>query len=796
MSGSVRQWGVIMKQHHRALRYRSAVAGRSLAAVLVLGSFAGCAKQSEAPPAAKFNIEEATIAGIHDAIKSGATTCKGIVEAYIERAKAYNGVCTALITPDGADIPATTGYVRAGSSLVFPTKTVKASTVFPQLDQYKGLPLDWGRMEKTVSDPSVSAQIGMRVGMPNAGQVNALETLNIRGERSVTCKGVFDAHPSTGPLPAGAPAPCEEFRKQPDALERAAELDAKYGRNPDLTALPMYCITTALKDPYDTKDMRTTSNNDVNFAMDVPPFDSTLVAQLRAKGAIIYAKSVAHEFNGGPGNPGGAAIKKTHQPQGGVQMSAWSGQPCNPYDTERVPRGSSGGSGVAVGANLVTVSICEQSGASCQGPASRNGIALILTTKGIIPDSGGIGNQWFNDRAGIHARTLGDAALVLDAIKDPAKGYYDTRDPFTALPKGLISDKPYGSFVVSDAALKDGKKPLQGLRVAILREHMVKPTHNHEAISDQIDKEIKTVLRDKLGAELIETSAANYPDDPEVANLTYTFSDALSELLPRFMPEIFTRRDEKGALLFAVPGYDVTSYDYLLKLSKRQAPLTSAVDITNFGEFAASPCHSSSCSDVAFDIDRYLVDRGDARIKTWADWVANAKFREDASRAGAENWMNWKGHEADGKSDRLARSYIARLALLRVMYENKIDVFVHPENTVPTPKIQGPNIGTYSLDGITPFFQIPRIVVPAGMTDVVYEPQYALNADKKDYISVLPPETPQTKLPHPMPISITFFAGQGEEPTLIKVGTAYESATHHRTPPPDFGPVQQKMEGG
>ena len=79
------------------------------------------------------------------------------------------------------------------------------------------------------------------------------------------------------------------------------------------------------------------------------------------------------------------------------------------------------------------------------------------------------------------------------------------------------------------------------------------------------------------------------------------------------------------------------------------------------------------------------------------------------------------------------------MALLRVMYENDIDVFVHPENTVPTPKIQGPNVGTISLDGITPFLQIPRIAVPAGMTDVVYEPKYALNDDKTDYVSVLPP---------------------------------------------------------
>jgi Asp-tRNA(Asn)/Glu-tRNA(Gln) amidotransferase A subunit family amidase len=774
------------------MRTDEATLSRKWLTLMLFCSLAGAGRTSEGATPGKFQVEEATIAGIHAAITSGQATCKQVVQAYIDRAKAYNGVCTALVTAGGANIRPGKGYVRTGSPLVFPTRTVKASRIFPQLDQYKGLPLDYGRMERTVSDPSVYAQIGMRVGIANAGQVNALETLNIRGERSITCKGKFDAHPSTGPLPPGAPPACEAFRQQPDALEQAAALDAKYGANPDLAALPMYCITAAFKDPYDTKDMRTTSNNDANFAMDVPPFDSTIVAQLRAKGAIIYAKSVAHEFNGGPGDPTGTAKPRTHQVQGGQQMSSWSGQPCNPYDTERVPRGSSGGSGVAVGANLVMVSICEQSGASCQGPASRNGVALILTTKGLMPDSGGIGNQWFNDRAGIHARTLTDAARVLDAIKDPVRGYYDPRDPFTALPKGLIPQQPYASFAVSDEALEKNAKPLQGLRIGILREHMVKRTLNHEAISDQVDHEIKTVLRDKLGAELVESITPEYPDDPDVPNMRYTFADALSELLPRLMPEIFSRRNSAGELVFAIPGYDVTSYDYLLKLSKRQAPLTSAVNITNFAEFGASPCYSSyssSCGDVAFDIDRYLIDRGDTRITNWATWAANAKFREDASRAGAENWINWKNHTADGKSDRLARSYIARLALLRVMYENHIDVFVHPENTVPTPKIQGPNVGTYSLDGITPFFQIPKIVVPAGMTDVVYEPQYALNPDKTDYISVLAPGTLKSTLPHPMPIAITFFAGQGEEPTLIKVGTAYEAATHHRRPPPAFGPI-------
>jgi Asp-tRNA(Asn)/Glu-tRNA(Gln) amidotransferase A subunit family amidase len=129
------------------------------------------------------------------------------------------------------------------------------------------------------------------------------------------------------------------------------------------------------------------------------------------------------------------------------------------------------------------------------------------------------------------------------------------------------------------------------------------------------------------------------------------------------------------------------------------------------------------------------------------------------------------------------------MALARVMYENHIDAFVHPENTVPTPKIQGPNVGAISLEGITPFFQVPRIAVPAGVTDVVYEPVYALSADKTDYDAVLAPDVQRTKLRKPMPISITFFANQGDEPVLIKIGSAYESATHHRFAPPDFGPV-------
>ena len=154
---------------------------------------------------AQFAIEEATIEGMHAAIRSGATTCAGVVSAYIERARAYNGVASRLITRDGLPIAPASGAVRAGAPLVFPTSTTSASTLLPDLDRYRGRPLEFGRMEPTASDPAVQQQYGMIAGVPNGGQLNALATLNIRGERSVTCRGEFDRHPSQGPLPAGAP---------------------------------------------------------------------------------------------------------------------------------------------------------------------------------------------------------------------------------------------------------------------------------------------------------------------------------------------------------------------------------------------------------------------------------------------------------------------------------------------------------------------------------------------------------------------------------------------------------------
>src|SRR3984893_6935322 len=419
-----------------------------------------------------FRLEEATIADLHEAIRAGKTTLVEVVQRYIDRARAYNGVACLLLTEDGASVAAANGTIRAQTPLQFPTETVKVSAILPDLDKYKGPPLEFGRMEPTASDPGVYQQYGMIVGKPNAGQVNAIGTFNIRGERSVTCKGDYDLHPSKGPLPKGAPPACEFFRQQPDALERAAELDAQYGRDPDLEKMPMYGVVFSFKDSFDTSDMRSTGGGDAAYDMDFPARDHLLVRQLRSKGAIIFAKAVNTEYNGRAGDPGGRhAPNKVLASTLGYQRSTWAGNPSNPYDTTRAASlGSSSGSALSVSTNLVMASLGEETRASCRGPSNHNSIALILPHKAMLGfDGGAIGADVHCDRSGIHARSIVDCAKILDALKDPVEGYYDPRDPFTAVPRSSVLGTPYASHV----KMADTHDALAGMRIGVIRESMV-----------------------------------------------------------------------------------------------------------------------------------------------------------------------------------------------------------------------------------------------------------------------------------------------------------------------------------
>ena len=763
---------------------------QDMAKTLVLAMVAACVPAWAASQS--FHVEEATIPELHAAIQQGKTTCREAVQQYLDRAKAYNGICTRLVTKDGAPIPAVAGTVRAGVPLRFPTDTLPVSKVLPRFDEYQGLPIDYGRMEPTQSDPSVQQQYGMVVGIPHAGQINALSTLNIRGERSVTCKSECDLSPAKGSLPASCPAMCEKFRAQPDALERAVELDARFGRHPDLKKMPMYCVAFSFKDVYDTREMRTTGGADANYAMDAAPRDSTVVERLREKGAIIYAKANLAEYNGGAGNPGGA--KGTRRTFGAGSRSAWAGMACNPYDTERETGGSSSGSAASVGANLAQCSICEETGGSCRQPAWRNGVVGLVVTKGLTPYGGAIGADPYDDRAGIQCRTVNDAARVLDALKGSQGNFFDSRDMYTAVPAGLVPREPYASFALPAGGLiagraggkGNGSKPLAGIRIGIVREYMVKHTANDRAISDRVNEEIKRVLRDQLGAELVESVDPAYPDDPAIPNMEYPFQQALAEILPLHMPEYLVSAGSDGAPRFAVPGFDIRSRDYLVEASEGAAPLSEELNLRSVNHFP--PTYAFS-----FDMARYLKRRGDVRVFDWSSLNANSKEYDEQRTIAMRNWENTASLQSQGGSDHIRMREVLRMVILKVKYQNRIDLFVNPTITLPQarngyasqPEIHDRPVGRFPTSANA---GIPEITVPAGFNDVVYEPEFTLNAAKDNYTNTAN-EAHRTQLSVPLPFGISFWGGPGDEPTLLRVASIYEAATRHRKPPPDFGPL-------
>jgi hypothetical protein len=134
--------------------------------------------------------------------------------------------------------------------LRFPIETVKASTMFPDRDKNKGPPFEFGphgingiRSERAAAIRHDRRQAQCRSGQRHQHLQHPRRTLD-------GLQGQLRPSSVQGPLPKGTLAACEFFRQQPEALERAAELDAKFGRNPDLDKYPMYGVFFSFKDAF------------------------------------------------------------------------------------------------------------------------------------------------------------------------------------------------------------------------------------------------------------------------------------------------------------------------------------------------------------------------------------------------------------------------------------------------------------------------------------------------------------------------------------------------------------------
>jgi Asp-tRNA(Asn)/Glu-tRNA(Gln) amidotransferase A subunit family amidase len=184
-------------------------------------------------------------------------------------------------------------------------------------------------------------------------------------------------------------------------------------------------------------------------------------------------------------------------------------------------------------------------------------------------------------------------------------------------------------------------------------------------------------------------------------------------------------------------------------------------------------------------LNRYLAERGDANIRSNADLIAKARFYEDPNfpdrrqaRIRAE-----RATELD-TSIRLQGRFAMQTMLLQCMAEQQLDALVSPMSTVPPRKLTSPREPTlngrsavgWSLIGQQGF---PVITVPAGFTTTV-----------RDRVA----EGDGTRLADPvaaaLPVGVDFTARPFGEPLLFTIASAYEAATRHRRPPPDFGPVQ------
>ncbi len=618
-----------------------------------------------------FQLQEATIDQIQQAILKGQISTVAVVESYLKRIKAYNGSC-----------------VNEPSGILGPVTTI-----------------------------------------PRAGQVNALSTLNLR-PAARKAWGFDDRKARTMTSAADGAA------NMPDALEVAAAQDRSLKQTRRLVG-PLHGVVLAIKDQYDTFDMRTTSGADAAYADDRPPADATFVRRLREAGAIILAKANLAEY----------AVDGAR--------SSFGGTFCNPYDTEREPGMSSAGSATSVAANLVTCAIGEETVVSIRWPAAVNSLVGLAPTQELVSRDGMMG-AGLNMRTGPICRTVLDAAKVLDVIAG-----YDSKDEMTVHSLGRTPSQRYAGFAAA--------RRLDGVRIGVIREYMSKKLFS-KADEESIDI-IERAIADlrKLGATIV---------DPGLEGAL--FQSCISRHAPELLNAAFTRQYRQA---FPIDNAGQPASDHiaiLLEMRTDPARAPQGLSLRTLGAFGAQ-------GEGKYMINRYLRDRGDSNIKSNADLITKAKFYEDP------NFPDRKqAREAAERatvldtSVRLQGRFALQTIFLQCMREQRLDALVAPMSTVPPRKLTSPRepaingrspIG-WSLIGQQGF---PAITVPAGFTTEVWD--RVRDGSGTRLVGPAPAQ---------LPVGVDFLARPFDEPMLFRIASAYEAATRRRRPPPDFGPLPEE----
>src|SRR5947209_7351738 len=180
------------------------------------------------------------------------------------------------------------------------------------------------------------------------------------------------------------------------ARQEARTAEAELARGEDRG--PLHGVPIGLKDLYNTAGLRTTAHSKVLFE-NVPTEDATCVRRLHERGTVLLGKLSMHEFA-----------------FGGPDLDAAFPPARNPWDLERVPAGSSSGSGAALASGLCAGALGSDTGGSIRGPASYCGIVGHKPTYGLCSRYGVLPLSWSLDHAGPMARSVEDCAILLQAI--------------------------------------------------------------------------------------------------------------------------------------------------------------------------------------------------------------------------------------------------------------------------------------------------------------------------------------------------------------------------------------------
>ena len=319
----------------------------------------------------------------------------------------------------------------------------------------------------------------------------------------------------------------------PGALKEADRLDAAYLRS-GLVG-PLHCIPVLVKDQVETSDMPTTFGS-VLFKDFVPRRDATIVTRLKGAGAVIVGKSTMGEYAAG-------------------YLSSASGPIRNAYDPRRHASGSSGGSASGVTANFATVAIAEDTGGSVRGPAAVSSLVGLRPTVPLVSRHGMMPARPSTDTLGPIARTVRDAAILLDVIAG-----YDPNDPITAQAVGHIP-KSYSAFLSPDG--------LRGARIGVIRQPMDAKADPASDDYRKVRTVIDTAIGDlrRLGAEIV---------DP------VTIPDVIDRVNKPYDGNVFETEPAMNAYLGAHPNAPVKTLRDIL-LSGKVVPSRVRVLMTSIG---------------------------------------------------------------------------------------------------------------------------------------------------------------------------------------------------------------------